>query len=140
MTKPNVTAPIQTPGEPAGVQPFELAPLLDLAPVDLAAGLSALSDLEIDALVELEQARIGEGPARVPYRDLLATEQLRRIEDNGAEPRVPELAADAAQANIGNAIDYARTLARDLDPAKIGPSPVLTLDGWLLPTPRATGE
>lgn len=130
----------QTPGQPADATPAdELAPLLDLSPVDLAAGLAGLTDAEVNLLTELEQARLDDdGNPRTAYRDILGAEQMRRLEDNQDTPTERELNAEAVRA-IGDARDYAGMLARDIDPANIE-RPVLTLDGWLLPGARAVGE
>lgn len=137
MPEPRAPLVVQTPGQLPGTEPSELAPLLDLPVLDLAQGLAALTDAELNVLVDLEHARDSKEP-RAAYRDLLGGEQMRRLEDSNPTSDPVVDAAAAAVVTIGDALDYAHLAARDVDPNKID-RPVLTLDGWQLPTPRAQG-
>lgn len=142
MAKP-VLVP-KVPGEPPGTDTSDLAPLLELALVDLVAGFPALSSLEIDALVALEEA----GDARANVLDALSTEQMRRLEDDlpdgmsapqDPSPEPIELTTPATTGHVtGDPDTYRNQRAADVDQAGLV-RPVLTLDGWLLPLPRVQG-
>lgn len=128
----------QVPGQLPGVDPDSLAPLLDMAPAELALGVSSLTALELAALDALERS----GEARATYLDVISTEQMRRLEDSlPPDPShdgviVPEIVKESP---IGDQSSYARKAAQDIDPSSIS-RPVLSKDGWVLPLPAAKAE
>jgi hypothetical protein len=138
----------QIPGEPPGTNPDDLAPLLELPLVDLVAGLPVMTDAELVALDALER----NGEARENVLQAISDAQMARVTaaqgaddadplpvaDPAAEPI--ELPTPAAQGAVtGDERSYAKRHAHEIDQATLT-RPVLTLDGWLLPRPRAEGQ
>jgi hypothetical protein len=125
----------QVPGQAPGVEPESLEPLLTLELADLVAGLTALTNSEIDTLVQLE----GAGEARANYLDALTTEQMRRLEDTDPAAPIAPLVDENAPAPLGDTTNYAHMAGSDIDPTTLKRA-VLSRDGWVLPSPAAQPE
>ncbi len=121
----------QEPGAIPGVDSDKLQALADGEVGDLVEALDGLDDKELDQLAAIER----QGRARTIALGAIAREQQQRADGDGSDPQ--------SNANphepIGDNQSYADMHARDVDPSKLA-GPVLTLDGWVLPTPRANPE
>lgn len=122
----------QEPGAIGGVDHGIIDGLAEGTVADIAGAVDALTDDELEQLLAAEQR----GKARSGAILAIQREQAQRtigeaVPDTGAKAQGP--------APIGDPSSYASLHARDVDPARID-RPVLTLDGWVLPLPRATGE
>lgn len=129
-------APDLTPQEPGvlpGTDSTKLDTLLAGKVGDIVEALDECSDDELVQLVAIET----QGKARSTVLGGIAREQQRRLVE--AEHPTSEEPALAEKAPLGDDTTYARMHAREIDPSKLTRS-VLTKDGWLLPTPKATPE
>jgi hypothetical protein len=130
MTEPDLTP--QEPGAISGVDDSKLAALAEGNVGDLVEALDTLTDLELEQLAVLEQ----QGKARTTALGAITREQQQRAV-------AADHPADAEPANdktpLGDPASYAQMHAHEIDATKLT-SPVLTLDGWLLPRPSANPE
>ena len=119
-----------TPGENPAVDADKLAAILSGKPAEIADELDALT------VAELEQLRVLEAASKKPRAAV-----LKAIDTVAGQRAIDEASQlDEVQgnsnANLGDRERYARMHASDVDSTKIR-VPVLTLDGWVLPAPRA---
>lgn len=128
MTEPALA--IQEPGAIAALDHSKLEALVDSTVSDLVEALDGLDDLELEQLSVLETA----GKGRTTALGAIAREQERRALDADMPAESP-----AETPNVGDATSYAQMRAAEID-SRVLVSPVLTLDGWLLPTPKAQPE
>lgn len=121
----------QEPGAIPGVDQDKLQALADGEVGDLVEALDGLDDNELNQLAALER----QGKARTIALGAIAREQQQRAEGDDTDSQ--------ANANphepIGDNQSYSDMHAHEVDPSKLT-GPVLTLDGWVLPTPRANPE
>lgn len=115
----------QTPGELADVDQDRIVTLAEGTVDDVLAELEGLDVLELEQLAAVER----QGKDRKTLLGAIVRELERR--DAGADPEPVEVKVH----NLGNATDYSAMRAKDVDPADLT-SPVLTLDGWVLPLPK----
>lgn len=136
MTEPAAITPQEpglspvTPGENPAVDADKLAAILSGKPAEIADELDALT------VAELEQLRVLEAASKKPRAAV-----LKAIDTVAGQRAIDEASQlDEVQgnsnANLGDRERYARMHASDVDSTKIR-VPVLTLDGWVLPAPRA---
>lgn len=138
MTEPAAITPQEpgltpaTPGENPAIDAEKLAAILSGKLAEIADELDALTD------AELEQLRVIEAASKKPRAAVLKaidTVAGQRAVDGAAQ--LDEIQGNS-NANLGDRERYARMHASDVDSTKIL-VPVLTLDGWVLPAPRAEG-
>lgn len=121
-----------TPGENPAVDTAKLEAILAGKPKDIVDALDALDSAELEQLRAIEMARKSPRPAVLKAVDMLASHRaadaaLQSVEVQGN-----------SNANLGDRERYARMHASEVDSTKLL-VPVLTLDGWVLPAPRAEG-
>lgn len=126
MTDPQLNP--QQPGEIPGVDSSKLTALLDGNVGELVEALEGLTADELAMLGNLERA----GKNRTTALSAIDRELGDRADASGEAPKV-----DREAAGIGDETSYANMRAKDVDPHKLS-QPVLTLDGWVVPTPQAT--
>lgn len=136
MTEPAAITPQEpglspvTPGENPAVDADKLAAILSGKAAEIADDLDALTT------AELEQLRVLEAASKKPRAAVLKTIDTvagQRAIDEASQ--LDEVQGNS-NANLGDRERYARMHASDVDSTKIR-VPVLTLDGWVLPAPRA---
>lgn len=121
--------PTLTPQEPGANEPD--AKLAELADGNVGDMVDVLDSLTIDELKDLAALESG-GKNRSTALSAIEREIESRSTGADNEP------ANAA-APVGDASTYTRMRAKDVDARKLT-APVLTLDGWVVPVPRAEGE
>lgn len=140
MTEPDTITPQEpgaelapmTPGENPAVDSAKLDAILAGKPKDIIGELDDLSPDELTQLRALEMARKSPRAPVLKAIDVLAGQRaadaaLQTVEVQGN-----------SNANLGDRERYARMHASEVDASKLL-VPVLTLDGWVLPPPRAEG-
>ena len=117
------------PQEP-GAQDQAADPIADLAALTVPQIVGELDALTTEQLAQLYGIEKG-GRGRKSV--LAAIEAAQEGRDDAAPPeaRVPNVTGDPQS--------YARMRASEIDQATLA-GPVLTLDGWLLPRPKAQAE
>lgn len=131
MTEPDFIP--QEPGVAPDTDTAKLNALAEGNVGDLVEALDALTDDEISQLHLLEMA----GKHRTTALGAIQRELQQRAANANAPETDPEPAH--APSPVGDANSYAHMHAREIDATKLK-SPVLTLDGWLLPNPSASPE
>lgn len=123
--------PTLTPVEP-GATPDDAAvqSLLAGNVGDVTEGLVGLTDAQLAQALELERG----GKNRSTVLGAITREQSHREVDGDVPPENGDLP------NVtGDRETYRDRPATDVDPTKIT-SPVLTRDGWIVPSPRASAQ
>lgn len=116
----------QTPGELPNVDQDRIGAIAEGTVDDVLAALDGLDALELDQLAAVEAS----GKARKTVIASIQREQARRLD--GA----PVETTDAIPPpKLGDADQYRDARGRDVDPAVLR-RPVLTRDGWVIPTER----
>lgn len=125
MSDPNLT-PVE-PGATAGD-----SALLTTLEGNVGDVVGALPDLSDDDLAQAENLE-RQGKNRSTVLQAISREREHRgaAGGDGPEPPVPSV--------TGNATDYRDRAATDVDPAAIT-TPVLTRDGWVVPSPKAEAK
>jgi hypothetical protein len=126
MSEPDIQP--QEPGAIAGVDQGKLEAIAAGTVGDIAEALAGLTDLELAQLADLEAG----GKNRKSAIGAIEAELASRIEPQ--EPAEP-----STKATLGDDASYADKHERDVDPASLA-RPVLTLEGWVLPLPKASAE
>lgn len=124
MSEPNPTP--QTPGDNPTVDQAKLQGIADSTVDVIADELDGLSKDELEQLLVLERA----GKGRTTAMDRIQRELESR--ESGADNEPEHIDYNRA----GDAHSYANKHAREVDPTKLA-APVLTLDGWVCPAPKA---
>jgi hypothetical protein len=122
------------PQEPGVTQTEEFNRLEQLAAGnvgDISKAMDTLSNDELSQLLVLEQA----GKARITAIQAISNELAGRPVDG--EPPASEPVSSAEP--IGDNQTYAHLRASQVDMSGLV-RPVLTIDGWLLPPPKASAE
>lgn len=119
---------VQEPGSIAGVESNKLEAIAAGTVGDLAEALDSLDDDELGLLAVLEK----QGQARTTALGAITREQQRR----NVAAIDPADAETNEKAPLGDPTTYARMRGKDVDPKTLE-RPVLTLDGWVLPLPKA---
>lgn len=96
---------------------------------DVVGELSGLSDAQLDQAHSLES----QGKNRSTVLAAIVREQQHRAA--ATPPEAPDLVPNVS----GNRVDYRNRPATDVDPTAIS-APVLTRDGWVVPSPKANPE
>lgn len=129
-TKATKTENLKVPGEDnKDVDNDIIQMIADGSVDDMIDSVADLSDDELAALLAAEKM----GKARTTALGAIAREQQRRQIDANHDdaPGIEPSGADSTS--------YADMNSSEIDPATLA-SPVLTKNGWLLPTPRAEGQ
>lgn len=96
---------------------------------DVVGELQGLTDEQLDQAHALET----QGKSRSTVLQAIVREQQHRAAANPSE--APEIVPNVS----GNRTDYRDRPSTDVDPAKIT-IPVLTRDGWVVPSPKAEAK
>lgn len=128
MSEPDIQP--QEPGAIAGVDQSKLDALAEATVGDIAEALPSLSDLELAQLATIEAAGKNRKSALQAINDELEGREA---------PQQPVVVVDDGKPSLGDNGNYAHLHARDVEP-KLLERPVLTLDGWVLPLPKASAE
>lgn len=124
MSEPDLT--VQTPGELEGVNVDRIAGIAGGTVDDVLEAIDGLSEAELEQLHLVEEA----GKGRKGALGAIDAELLRRRKGEPPEVldvKIPRIAGDST--------DYRNQPGSAVDPDTIS-RPVLTRDGWVIPTNR----